>query len=95
MAKVQQQGQKPAYDDETVAIAEPEVSPFRHYEPGERPRTDPAYFELLLLKVLRVSGVVVHRHAFLTGAAAAVAVDVPQRVFRGLELSLPLHAGSR
>ena len=56
MAKVQQQGQKPAKDDETVAVAEPEVSPFRHYEPGERPRTDPAYFELLLLKVLRVSG---------------------------------------
>jgi hypothetical protein len=56
MAKVQQQGQKPAQDDENVAVAEPEVSPFRHYEPGERPRTDPAYFELLLLKVLRVNG---------------------------------------
>ncbi|HWO57873.1 MAG TPA: hypothetical protein VNN55_09925 [bacterium] len=55
MAKVQQQGQKTAKTGD-VAVAEPEESPFRHYVPGEKPRADQAYFELLLLKVLRTGG---------------------------------------
>jgi 3-methyladenine DNA glycosylase Tag len=55
MAKVQQQGQKTAKTGD-VAVAEPDESPFRHYIPGEKPRADQAYFELLLLKVLRTGG---------------------------------------
>lgn len=55
MAKVQQQGQKSAKTGD-VAVAEPEETPFRHYVPGEKPRADQAYFELLLLKVLRTGG---------------------------------------
>ena len=56
MAKVQQQGQKPAKNSEAVAVAEPEKSPYRHFVPGEKPRIDQAYFELLLSKVLRPTG---------------------------------------
>lgn len=56
MAKVQPQGQKPAKNNEAIAVAEPEESPFRHYVPGEKPKTDQAYFELLLLRLLRANG---------------------------------------
>lgn len=56
MARLQPQGQKPGKNNETVAVAEPEESPFRYYVPGEKPRIDQAFFELLLLKVLRASG---------------------------------------
>ncbi len=56
MAKVQPQGQKPAKNNEAVAVAEPEDTPFRYYVPGEKPRLDQAYFELLLLKVMRSTG---------------------------------------
>lgn len=56
MARGQEQGQKPANNNEAVAVAEPEETPFRYYVPGEKPRVDQAYFELLILKVLRSSG---------------------------------------
>jgi hypothetical protein len=56
VAKVQQQGQKPAKNAEPVAVAEPVKSPYHYFVPGEKPRTDAAYFELLLAKLLRTSG---------------------------------------
>lgn len=56
MAKVQQQGQKPAKNSEPEVVAEPVKSPYRHFVPGERPRIDQAYFELLLAKLLRSTG---------------------------------------
>jgi hypothetical protein len=56
MARTQPQGQKPAKANDAVAIAEPEESPFRHYIPGEKPKADQAYFELLLLRVYRAGG---------------------------------------
>jgi hypothetical protein len=56
VAKVQQQGQKPVKNAEPVAVAEPVKSPYHHFVPGEKPRTDAAYFELLLAKLLRTSG---------------------------------------
>lgn len=56
MAKVQQQGQKPAKSAEPVVAKVPEDTPFRYYVPGEKPKTDQAYFELLLLRLLRANG---------------------------------------
>lgn len=56
MAKVQQQGQKPAKTNEPAAVSVPVETPFRYYVPGEKPKTDQAYFELLLLKMLRANG---------------------------------------
>ncbi|MEW5702955.1 MAG: hypothetical protein AB1792_12100 [Candidatus Zixiibacteriota bacterium] len=38
-------------DDQSAVLSE-EESPFRHYVPGERPRSDAAFFELLLLRVV-------------------------------------------
>lgn len=55
MARPQQQGQKPAKTQDTVAVAEPVESPFRHFVPGEKPANDAAYFELLLSKLLRLN----------------------------------------
>lgn len=56
MAKVQQQGQKPAKSNEPAVAAAPVETPFRYYVPGEKPKTDQGYFELLMLKILRSNG---------------------------------------
>jgi hypothetical protein len=56
MAKVQQQGQRQAKNVEPVVAKVPEETPFRYYVPGDKPKTDQAYFELLLLKLLRSNG---------------------------------------
>lgn len=56
MAKVQLQGQKTAKSVEPVVPKVPEDTPFRYYVPGEKPKSDQAYFELLLLKLLRANG---------------------------------------
>ncbi len=56
VARVQQQGQKPPKNAEPVAVAEPVKSPYRHFIPGERPKVDQAFFELLLAKLLRANG---------------------------------------
>ncbi len=56
MAKGQQQERKPARNDESTATIEQPDSPFRYYVPGEKPRTDQAYFELLMLKLARAKG---------------------------------------
>jgi hypothetical protein len=56
MAKVQQQSQKPAKSSEPAVATAPVETPFRYYVPGEKPKTDQAYFELLILKLLRANG---------------------------------------
>lgn len=56
MAKVQQQAQKQAKTNEPAAVSVPVETPFRYYVPGEKPKTDQGYFELLLLKMLRANG---------------------------------------
>lgn len=56
MAKAGQSGQKSQKGAEPTAVAETEESPFRHYVPGERPRADQAYFELLLWRLASAPG---------------------------------------
>ena len=44
---------KPAADGD---VATEEETPFRHYVPGERPRSDGAFFEILLMRVVAQDG---------------------------------------
>ena len=56
MAKIQSGGQRASKVPDTTTFVEQEESPFRHYVPGERPRADQAFFELLLLRLLNAKG---------------------------------------
>ncbi len=53
MVRTGQQGQRTQKGAEATADLEPEESHFRHYVPGERPRADQAFFELLIWRLIQ------------------------------------------
>ena len=53
MVRTGQQGQRSQKGAEATAVLEPEESHFRHYVPGERPRADQAFFELLIWRLIQ------------------------------------------
>jgi hypothetical protein len=53
MVRTGQQGQRSQKGAEATAVLEPEETHFRHYVPGERPRADQAFFELLIWRLIQ------------------------------------------